>query len=306
MVIKTDNEGALLAASKQFDEALAKRDLAPLTDLLADDVVLHQDAVTLNHDLRGRRIVIKYFQSYVDRYNYEHVPIAGAVDKDEDNGVAFSLSVDKGVVPKENVYKGQHQAGQAVATDTAAIYHFRFNSSGKIKDIFFLRQLSVDEANRKMKTVPDMKDLDFDPEKLRGQQGDKSEERAQRHQKAADIYNQMWHTGDASAAPDIMADNVQLRNVVYGSKQTGVDSFQSMISTIFKDWHPLDHEATVAVTAGNKAFVWWRVTGEYQGDWSNNYGLSLLVFDDNDKIAEVNTFMQPFPKQRRELINETS
>ncbi len=62
MVLKTEKEGALLAASKQFDKALARRDLAPLTDLLADDVVLHQDALTLNHDLHGRRIVIKYFQ----------------------------------------------------------------------------------------------------------------------------------------------------------------------------------------------------------------------------------------------------
>lgn len=62
MVLKTEKESALLAASKQFDGALAKHDLDPLKDLLADDVVLHQDVVTLNHDLHGKRIVTKYFQ----------------------------------------------------------------------------------------------------------------------------------------------------------------------------------------------------------------------------------------------------
>lgn len=32
-------------------------------------------------------------------------------------------------------------------------------------------------------------------------------------------------------------------------------------------WEPHEHNSTVAVTAGNKAFVWWRVTGVYQDDW---------------------------------------
>ena len=36
---------------------------------------------------------------------------------------------------------------------------------------------------------------------------------------------------------------------------------------------------------------------------SKVYGLSMLVFSDSDcKIAEVLTFMQPFPSQRRELL----
>lgn len=32
-------------------------------------------------------------------------------------------------------------------------------------------------------------------------------------------------------------------------------------------WEPHEHKSTVAVTAGNKAFVWWRVTGVYKDDW---------------------------------------
>lgn len=165
MVLKTEKESALLAASKQFDDAIAKRDLSACTDLLADDVVLHQDSVTLFHDLKGKKVVTSYFQvlmpgfslpsvspttvnnqiahvgahsrvhqfsrkafvadneymiaqAYIDRYQYEHVPIAGAVDENEDGGVAFSFSVDKGVVPKEGKYQQQHDAGEAVPTDT--------------------------------------------------------------------------------------------------------------------------------------------------------------------------------------------
>lgn len=42
-----------------------------------------------------------------------------------------------------------------------------------------------------LKKVPDTSSLDFNPESYRGQQGDKSEERAQKHQKAADTYNKV-------------------------------------------------------------------------------------------------------------------
>jgi len=48
----------------------------------------------------------------------------------------------------------------------------------------------------------------------------------------------------------------------------------------------------------------WRiqVTGVYKGDWTQNFGLSLLVFNKSEKIQEVLTFMTPFPVQRRELL----
>jgi hypothetical protein len=63
MVLKTEKEAALLAASKKFDQALSRYDLSPFHDLLAEDVVLHQDAVTLFYDLHGRNAVIGYFQA---------------------------------------------------------------------------------------------------------------------------------------------------------------------------------------------------------------------------------------------------
>lgn len=45
-----------------------------------------------------------------------------------------------------------------------------------------------------------------------------------------------------------------------------------------------------------------QISGVYSGEWTQNYGLSLLVFDTSDKIKEVLTFMTPFPQQRRSLL----
>jgi hypothetical protein len=38
-------------------------------------------------------------------------------------------------------------------------------------------------------------------------------------------------------------------------------------ASCLQEWNPKDHRTSVAVTAGNKAFIWWSTTGEYKGDW---------------------------------------
>jgi hypothetical protein len=45
-----------------------------------------------------------------------------------------------------------------------------------------------------------------------------------------------------------------------------------------------------------------QITGEYRGEWTQNYGLSLLVFNTSEKIEEVLTFMTPFPSERGSLL----
>ena len=45
-----------------------------------------------------------------------------------------------------------------------------------------------------------------------------------------------------------------------------------------------------------------RVAGEYKGDFTNNYGISVLVFNKQETIQEVLTFMAPFPAQQREML----
>ncbi|EIE22002.1 hypothetical protein COCSUDRAFT_56439 [Coccomyxa subellipsoidea C-169] len=298
--MKTEKEQRLLGASKTFDSGLSRFNLSAWDDLLSSDVILHKDGITLFDDLHGRNSVRGYFQAYIDRYSYEHIPITGAVD--EHSNVAFSFHVDKDVTPKKEAYQGQHAAGQAKPTSTLGIFFLRFNREERVQEIFFLRQLSHDEAARKLKTIPDYSKLSIDDAlKYRGSE-EQSEKRAQKHDHAASLYNHIWATGDVSLADKIFAKDVSLYSLIYGGEKEGLDTFKSMVSGIFKEYEVKDNRSTVAVSAGNKAFIFWRITGVYQGDWTQNYGLSLLVFNSADKVQDVLTLMTPFPGQRRQLL----
>lgn len=45
---------------------------------------------------------------------------------------------------------------------------------------------------------------------------------------------QIWATGDPSKADEIFAKDAHLYNLIYGSKQVGVDAFKKMIHGVFK------------------------------------------------------------------------
>jgi hypothetical protein len=98
MVMKTDYEKKLLDASKTFDSAISKKDVSPLSSLLAKDAILHHDGITRGDDITGSDNILKWLQSYPDQYEYKsHEVIAGAVD--EQNKSAFSFFLDQGVKP---------------------------------------------------------------------------------------------------------------------------------------------------------------------------------------------------------------
>jgi hypothetical protein len=86
-------------------------------------------------------------QAYVDRYDYEHIPIAGAVDEHEgQGGVAFSLSVDRQVCPKPSAYKEQHEAGEAVPTDTTGVVFFPLQDTISVSPVVWGSKPSVYKA----------------------------------------------------------------------------------------------------------------------------------------------------------------
>ena len=64
---------------------------------------------------------------------------------------------------------------------------------------------------------------------------------------------------------------------------------------------------TVAVTAGNKAFIHWSSVGveKKEGLTSNLYGLEMLVFNDQCKISEILVLRQPLESQKAELFGES-
>jgi len=301
MAHKSEKEARLLSASKAFDAGLARFDLSHWDDILDEHAVLHKDKLTLLEDIHGIGAVKAFYQAYIDRYNYQHTPVLGAVD--EHANVAFSLHVDKHVCPKGEQYKQQHADNTCKPSDTIGVFCFRFGRHNeKITQIFFGRQLSHDEAARKLKKMPDYTNLNIG--QLESYKGSvqQSNERAVKHDHVAALYNHIWGTGDVSLADTIFAKDVQLNNVVYGGAKEGVESFKSMVSGIFKEYKVHHNTSTVAVTPGDKAFIFWRVTGEYKGDFTQNYGISMLMFDTSDKIKEVLTFMAPFPAQQRELL----
>lgn len=61
-VLKSEKEQRLLNASKTFDSGLSRFNLSAWDEILASNVVLHKDGITLFDDLHGRNVVKGYFQ----------------------------------------------------------------------------------------------------------------------------------------------------------------------------------------------------------------------------------------------------
>lgn len=88
---KLDNE-TLVKYATQTEKALTDKTLSAISNL-SPDVVLHQDAFTLQHDIKGEAEVKKYLQTYFDKYQYEHDTLGYAVNPD--SSCSFALSYDK-------------------------------------------------------------------------------------------------------------------------------------------------------------------------------------------------------------------
>ena len=56
----------------------------------------------------------------------------------------------QGVKPKEGVHKEQHEKGEVKPTDTLSLKMLSWNKDDELSDIYEIRQLSYDEAHRKV------------------------------------------------------------------------------------------------------------------------------------------------------------
>jgi hypothetical protein len=56
-------------------------------------VTLHQDAVTLQADLKGLESVKEYYTTYFDQYTYTHVPLVSAANIN--TNTVFSFGIEK-------------------------------------------------------------------------------------------------------------------------------------------------------------------------------------------------------------------
>ena len=82
----------LIKYATQTEKALTEKTLSALGNL-SPNVVLHQEAFTLNHDIKGEAEVKKYLQTYFDKYEFEHDTLNYAVNPD--TSCSFALSYDK-------------------------------------------------------------------------------------------------------------------------------------------------------------------------------------------------------------------
>ena len=61
--------------------------------------------------------------------------------------------------PKGSQYQQQHANGECKPSDTIGVFHLRFDRGDeRVRDIYFSRQLSHDEAQRKVHLPPASRD----------------------------------------------------------------------------------------------------------------------------------------------------
>jgi len=290
--LKSEHESHLLQVSKDFDGVLSSRSTAKLDSILDENVTLHKDGISLGHDVKGKSAVTEWLQSYIDNYNFTHEVIAGAVD--EQAHITFSFWQDKDVKPASGKFKEDLSQSAQKASTTVGIWHLQLDSAGqKVQHIWFLRQLSADEAHRKLKEDPGQ-EIKFDPETLKGSDTEPSEERAKQNDKVASTYSNIWNTGDPSPADDILADDFHQYQPVLGQELTGKDNFKELIKNYASNWKTTDHKSYVACSAGDKAFIWWYSSGQHKkgGEKDTLYGLNLLQINSSGKIQTVVGFRQ--------------
>lgn len=278
-------EEKLLDVSKRFDAALTDLKQDELKALLADEAVLHHDGLTLGSDVKGADEISKYFQAYWEKYQYKHSVIAGAVHSDDKS--AFSFWQDQDVKLKD---------GSESAESTVGIWYHNLDSDHKIKDIWFLRQMTRDESTTKLQENIDQSFPADVSQWSKSMPGDEHDvKRCESMDKAARTFNDVWRTGDPSAAKEIMTEDVKVYDPVFGNVSEGVETFEKMIEGYAKSWKNMDNTVKVACTHSDKAFLWWQSTGSPPNKTDEKdtlYGINMLVFDKDCKICTVVGFRQ--------------
>jgi len=185
----------------------------------------------------------------------------------------------------------------------------------RITDIYLTRQLTDDEAGRKLGGRPH---ADYTalaglppPSALEGSAATHSPARAARHAAAAAEYNAAWASGDVAAAAPLLSPSFVGANLLTATEFHGVDGLRSAVRGLFDRWTPVWHESVVVVTPGNKAFTLWKGAGDalivddeggaVRTTFATAWGLTLLIFDEADEVAAALAFAPPLPGGRGAL-----
>ncbi|DBB05177.1 TPA: hypothetical protein ACH3X3_010422 [Trebouxia sp. C0006] len=303
----------LIKYATQTEKALTDKTLSALGNL-SPDVVLHQEAFTLNHDIKGEAEVKKYLQTYFDKYEFEHDTLNYAVNPD--TSCSFALSYDKNVHLKN---KGSLPAEAVKPASTIGIWKQKYGSDGKVTDIFFYRQMSSDELYSKVKdpskaasaSDADIKDLvQFRGEELKKDtlaEAKTDNKRYDQLMKAAKTFSSVWQDGKTELAKPVLAEDVVSRDLLFGNEIKGYENWSKMVHGIFENWEANNEISDYAVSyCGSKAFIHWSNRGKESktGKENNLKGMSLLIFGDKDKASRVLSFRQPLASERPHVMKE--
>jgi ketosteroid isomerase-like protein len=290
--LRSGSEDKLISISKQYHEAIASRDANGLEALLSDSATLYSDGITFQKDIKGSKDVKAYFQAFFDKYDFQRGPSFGAVD--ENHSMAFSIVTDKGVAPK--------QGNRDQPSSVISLTKLTIDGHGKITELYIARQLPYDEAQAKLKKVPDYHSTSFNAENVNNDEIKPTAENAKKHEEYASAWNKIFSTNDVSKAEEICDPNIKVHNLLVSDETVGLDAWKDSLKNIFKDWECTNNDHQIAVTPGNKAFVFWKTTGEYKGTSTTVWGITFLLFNEAGKISESAAIYQPFPGMREALL----
>lgn len=298
MASTSSQKSSILATNQQFNEALAARNSSALKATFADNILLHGDGLSLGDDIQGADKVLNHVENTLfDKYDFTHTTIASAtVGKDS---CAFSFWQRKGMKEKGSSHDPQ---------DIVGVYHHLLDNDFRIKETWFLRQLSADEVETKMQKRPSRwQHFTADPMQWgKPATYEHTKERCQQQQKETGTFNEMWHSGDASGAPEMMASDVRIYDPMFGTSTKVVEDFESRVETFSQAWKQESNMARRAYSHGDKGFLWWQATCTKKdiGLQDTLFGVNMLVFNSDSKVIDVVGFRQLTGEETQDLVKE--
>ncbi|KAI7838992.1 hypothetical protein COHA_007232 [Chlorella ohadii] len=253
-------------------DAHFNQDAEALKKLLAGDVVQHADRIVTDHDRKGPEAVSLFFAKYYANY--------------EDQQCVLHVG-------------------------RRGIWRFVLDSSLKVKEIWFLRQLTREEKKHRLNYRPSQLYSDFHAKSLVGPTLDLSEKQIAKMHAAAEAFNEAWRTGDPSAVHDLLAPDCHTINPVFGDKKASRQEWEETLKDVFRFWQVKSNTVDIAVTpSSNKAFIWWHVQGVQKDTKQDNdmYGLNLLVFDAQRDmlIKDIVGYRQPLQSEVEHIFKAGS
>lgn len=303
----SDKEQRMMTVLNKWDDAFFNQDAQALKALLAEDVVQHPDHIVTETDRRGPEQVARFHAKFFENYKTKHLPVVHAVN--EKTNSAYCLWDDEDVIMKPERFDESLPASGSV-TSLSGIWRLVMDGEMRIKDIWFLRQLTREEKKHRLKHRPNQLYSDFHAKSLVGPKLELSGKQVEKMHAAAEAFNQAWSTGDVKSVHEIMSAEAHTVNPIFGEKKGSRQEWEEMVNDVFKVWEVKSNEVDIAVTpSSNKAFIWWHVRGVQKDTQQDQvmYGLNLLVFDPKEGlITEVVGFRQPLQSEHAHIFKAGS